>query len=119
MEDLERIDWTDTLLTEAGKQAVEDILVEYHDTFAKHSMNSGTNPEFKVKLKTKEDNVVFGQNLRQPIGLNKHLTVELGPRHKYGIIRVLPFLKYATPFFTQRKPTENYIFLWISGKSKL
>ena len=28
---LKRFDWTDTLLTETEKQAVEDILVEYHD----------------------------------------------------------------------------------------
>ena len=31
---LKRFDWTDTLLTESEKQAVEDILVEYHDIFA-------------------------------------------------------------------------------------
>ena len=30
---LERFDWTDTLLTEMEKQAIEDILVEYHDIF--------------------------------------------------------------------------------------
>ena len=36
MEVLKRFDWTDTLLTEAEKQAVEDILVEYHDIFARH-----------------------------------------------------------------------------------
>ena len=28
---LKRFDWTDTLLTEAEKQAIEDILVDYHD----------------------------------------------------------------------------------------
>ena len=31
-----RFDWTDTLLTETEKQAIEDILVEYHDIFAGH-----------------------------------------------------------------------------------
>ena len=31
-----KIDCTDTLLTETEKQAVEDILVEYHDIFARH-----------------------------------------------------------------------------------
>ena len=33
---LKRFDWTDTLLTETEKQAIEDILVEYHDIFARH-----------------------------------------------------------------------------------
>ena len=31
---LKRFDWTDTLLTETEKQAVEHFLVEYHDIFA-------------------------------------------------------------------------------------
>ena len=34
MEFLKRFDWTDTLPTEIEKQAVEDILVDYHDIFA-------------------------------------------------------------------------------------
>ena len=34
-----RFDWTDTLLTETEKQAVEDILVEYHDIFPRHRMD--------------------------------------------------------------------------------
>ena len=35
--------WIDTLLTETEKQAVEDILVEYHDKFARHRMYIGMN----------------------------------------------------------------------------
>ena len=40
---LKRFDWTDTLLTETEKQAIEDILVEYHDIFARHRMDIGMN----------------------------------------------------------------------------
>ena len=40
---LKGFDWTDTLLTETEKQAIEDILVEYHDIFARHRMNIGMN----------------------------------------------------------------------------
>ena len=47
---LKRFDWTDTLLTETEKQAIEDILVEYHDIFARRRMDIGMNTEFKVKL---------------------------------------------------------------------
>ena len=36
MEFLKRFDWTPTLLTETEKHAVEDILVEYYDIFARH-----------------------------------------------------------------------------------
>ena len=39
-----------------------------------------------------------------PIQLKKDLIVEFTLMHKYGIITVLPFSKYASPIFAQRKP---------------
>ena len=101
---LKRFDWIDTLLTETEKQAVEDILVEYHDIFARHRMDIGMNTEFKVKLTPKDDKAVFNQTLPMPIHLKEDLIVELALMHKYGIITVLPFSKYASPIFAQRKP---------------
>ena len=101
---LKRFDWTDTLLTETEKQAVEDILVEYHDIFARHRMDIGMNKEFKVKLTPQDDKAVFSQNLPMPIHLKEDLIVELALMHKYRIITVLPFSKYASPNFAQRKP---------------
>ena len=68
---LKRFDWTDTLLTETEKQAVEDILVEYHDIFARHRMDIGMNTEFKVKLTPKYDKAVYSQNLPMPIHLKE------------------------------------------------
>ena len=53
-----RFDWTDTLLTETEKRAIEDILVEYHDIFARHRMDIGMNMEFKMKLTPKDDKAV-------------------------------------------------------------
>ena len=53
---LKRFDWTDTLQTETEKQAVEDILVDYHDIFAGNRMDIGMNTEeFNVKLTPKDD----------------------------------------------------------------
>ena len=101
---LERIDWTDTLLTETEEQAIEDILVDYHDLFARHRMDIGMNTEFKVKLTLKDDKAVYSQSLPMPIHLEENLIVELAPMHKYGIITVLPFSKYASPIIAQRKP---------------
>ena len=101
---LKRFDWTDTLLTETEKQAIEDILVEYHDIFARHRMDFGMNTEFKVKLTPKDDKAVYSQNLPMPIHLKQDLIVELALMHKYGIITVQPFSKYASPIFAQRKP---------------
>ena len=104
MEFLKRFDWTDTLLTETEKQAVEDILVEYHDIFARHRMDIGMNTEFKVKLTQKDDKAVYSQSLPMPIHLKEEVIVELALMHKYGIITALPFSKYASPLFAQRKP---------------
>ena len=107
IEFLKRFDWTDTLLTETEKQAVEDILVEYHDVFARHRMDIGINKEFKIKLTPKDDKAVYSQNLPMPTHLKEDLIVELALMHKYGIITVLPFSKKASPIFAQRKPNGN------------
>ena len=104
MEFLKRFDWTDALLTETEKQAVEDILVENHDTSARHRMDIGMNTEFKVRLTPEDDKAVYSQSLPMPTHLKEDLFVELALMHKYGIITVLPFPKYASPIFAQRKP---------------
>ena len=88
---LKRFEWTDTLLIEMEKQAIEHLLVEYHDIFARHRMDIGMNTEFKVKLTPKDNKAVFSQSLPMPILLNEDLSVELALMHKYGIITVLPF----------------------------
>ena len=102
MKFLKRFDWTDKMLTETEKHAVEKIPVEYHDIFARHRMDIGMNAEFKVTLTPKEDKAVYSQSLPMPIHLKEDLVVELTIMHKYGIITVLPFSKYASPIFVQR-----------------
>ena len=79
-------------------------MVEYHDIFARQRMDIGMNTEFKVKLIPKDDKSVCSQILPMPIHLKEDLKVELALMHKYGIITVLPFSKYASPIFAQRKP---------------
>ena len=100
---LKRFDWTNKILTEMEKQAIEDILVEYHDIFARYRMDIGMNTEFKVKLTPKDKKAVYSQSLPMPIHLKEDLIVELALMHKYGIITVLPSSKYASPIFAQRK----------------
>ena len=101
---LRQFDWTDTLLTETEKHAVEDNLVDYHDISATNRMDIGMNTEFKVKLTSNDDKTVYSQSQQMPIHLKEVLIVELTPMQKYGIITVLPFSKYACPNFAQRKP---------------
>ena len=101
---LKRFDWTYTPLTETKKQAIEDILVDYHDIFDRHRMGIGKNTGFKVKLTPIDDNAVYSQIRPMPIHLKEDLTVAADLMHNYGIITVLPFSKYASPIFQQRKP---------------
>ena len=94
-------------LQKQKKQAIEGILVEYHGILARHRMDIGNNTEFKVKLTPKDDKAVYSQSLPMPITLKEDLFVELALMHKYGIITVLSFSKYASPIFAQRKPNGN------------
>ena len=48
--------------------------------------------------------VMYSQSLLTPINLKDDITVELALLHRYGIITTLPFSKYASPIFAQRKP---------------
>ena len=101
---LRRFDWTDTLSTVTEKHAVENILVEDHDMFARHRMEIGMNTEFKVRLIPKKEKRVYRQSLHMPIHLKEDLIVELALMRKCGIITLLAFSKYASPTFAQQKP---------------
>ena len=46
-----------------------------------------------------------------PIHLKEDLIVELALMHKYGIITVLPFSKYASPIYARRKPNGKLCLL--------
>ena len=78
--------------------------VEFHDIFARHRFDIGMNEEFTVKLTPKDDSPAYSQSLPTPINLKEDILVELALLHKYGIITTLPFSKYASPIFAQKKP---------------
>ena len=96
--------WDNSQLTPDEKAAVEQVLVDFNDIFARHRLDIGINTEFKIKLTPKNDQPVYSQSLPCPINLKEDLTVELALMHYYGIITTLPFSKYASPIFAQRKP---------------
>ena len=78
--------------------------MEFHDIFAQHKFDIGMNEEFKVKLTPKDDSPAYSQSLPAPINRKEDILVELAMLHKYGIITTLPFSKYASPIFAQKKP---------------
>ena len=101
---LSNFDWTNTTLSPDERKELEEILIEFHDIFARHRFDIGINREFKVKLTPNDDRPAYSRNMPTPINLKDDITVELALLHKYGNITTLPFSKYASPIFAQRKP---------------
>ena len=95
---------TDSLIAGKDRENLEDTIVEFNDIFARHRLDIGMNTQFKVSLTPQDDKPVYTQSLPVPINLKEDLTVELALMHRYGIITTLPFSKYASPIFAQRKP---------------
>ena len=111
MKFLKRFDRTDTLLTETEKQAFENILVEYHDIFARHRMHIGLNTEFKMRLTTKDDKALYSQSLPVPIHLNEDLIVELALWTNTGLSQSYPSQNMRVPFLRSENPMQNHISL--------
>ena len=101
---LENFDWKDFTLTTDEKAKIEELLVEFHDIFARYRFDIGMNEEFKVKLTPKDDSPAYSHSLPAPINLKEDILVERAMLHRYGIITTLPSSKYASPIFAQKKP---------------
>ena len=101
---LTNFDWTDSTLQPNEIARIEDLLVEFHDIFARHRFDIGMNEEFTVKLTPKDDSPAYSQSLPTPINLKEDILVKLALLQRYGIITTLPFSKYASPIFAQKKP---------------
>ena len=101
---LSTFDWTDSMLQPAEIDRIEDLLVKFHDIFARHRFDIGMNEDFKVKLTPKDDSPAYSQSLPTPINLKEDICVELALLHRYGIITTLPFSKYASPIFARKEP---------------
>ena len=90
---------------------IEELLVEFHDIFARHRFDTGMNKDFKVKLTPKDDSPAYSQSLPTPINLKKDILVDLATLHRYGIMTTLSFSKYASPIFAQKKPNGKFRLL--------
>ena len=100
----ENFDWKGSTPATDEKLKIEEFLVQIPNIFARHRFDIGMNEEFKVKLTPKDDSPAYSQSLPAPINLKEDILVELAMLHKYGIITTLPFSKYASPIFAQKKP---------------
>ena len=99
--------WDDSQLSESDKKDIEEILIEFNDTFARHRLDIEINHNFKIKLTPKTDEPVYSQSLPCPINLKEDLTVELALMHYFGIITTLTFSKYAAPSLHNENRTAD------------
>ena len=101
---LKNFSWDDSILTEQEQQKIEALLVNYHMIFERHRLDIGINIDIKIKLTPKHDDPVYAQSLPTPTNMRDDLLVELALMQEYGIITTLPYSKYSSPIFAQRKP---------------
>ena len=101
---LQNFKWDESLLSPSQQAQVEELLVKYNSIFARHRLDIGMNTDFKVKLTPQHREPVYSQSLPTPTNLKDDLLVELALMKEYGIITTLPFSKYSSPIFAQRKP---------------
>ena len=109
---LKRFDWIDTLLTETAKQAIEDILVDYHDIFARHRMDIGMNTEFKVKLTPKDDKSCLQPKSTNADPLERRPICRIGSNAQVWNHYSTAFLQVRKPYIctkkAQRKSTSRF-----------
>ena len=101
---LDMFQWDGSQIEGDNRKQLEQTIIDYNDIFARHRLDIGINNSFKVKLTPKDERPIYTQGLPVPINLKEDLTVELALMHRYDIITTLPFLKYSSPIFAQRKP---------------
>ena len=67
--------WTDSMLQPNEIERIEELVVEFHDKFARHRFDIGMNEEFKIKLTPKDDSPANSQSLPTPINLKEDILV--------------------------------------------
>ncbi len=66
-------------------------------------MDVGINTEYKIKLRPEHHKPIYSQSLPTPINLKEDLTLELALVQYYGLITTLPYSRYSSPIFAQKK----------------
>ena len=112
-------DWTDSKLEAEARKTVEDLLVEFHDTFARQRFDIGINFDFKVKQTPIDESPAHSQRPPSSINLKEDVRVEVALLRKNGIVTTLPFSKYASPIVAQRKPNGKLCPLVDLNKNNL
>ena len=66
---LDMFQWKDPQTEGIDKEPLEQTILEYNDTFARHRLDIGTNNSFKAKLTPKDERPIYTKSLQVPINL--------------------------------------------------
>ena len=72
-----KFNWTDSTLEPEATRAVETLLIEFHNIFARHRFDIGNNTEFKVQLAPLDNRSASSQRLPALINFIDDILVEL------------------------------------------
>ena len=109
---LSNFSWKKTIFTKKEVELVEALLVKHHKIFARHKYDVGGNDEFKVTLTPEHDGPVVAKSPPTSIHLKEQMMTELALMQYYGILKTLPYSKYSSPIFAQRKPNGDLRILF-------
>ena len=85
------------------KRQPEELLVEYHDMFDKHSFYVRYNTELKIKLTPEHPLPVYDQGPPAPIHLRDEILIELALLQNFNNRTTLSHSKYSSTLFVHRK----------------
>ena len=112
---LQRFNWTETLTTKSGKQAVEEIRVENYDVLARYRTDAGWTRISRWSWQQKMTKLNTTKAYQcQSTWMKSYLPSQLRCTNM-GLGQYCLFQSTQVPFWHKQNSTGNYIFLWISG----
>ena len=75
--------------------------------YLRHRLDLGKNTDCPVKLTPEHNRPIYSRNPATPIHLRDELIVALALMQYYDIITTLPFSRYSSPVFAQRKSSRK------------
>ena len=97
--------WDKSIISASERSQIKALLKNFLTIFARHRLDVGRNDDFKVLLRPDHEKPVYSQSPTTPIHIRDELLTELALLQYSGIITNLPFSKYSSPIFAQRKPS--------------
>ena len=82
---------------------MENLLIKHHKIFARHRLDLGKNTDCLVKLTPEHEKPIYSPNPTTAIHLRDELFIELALMQNYDTLTTLPFSKFSSPIFAQRK----------------